>query len=89
MAIVVPTGGQGSPHLVSGQGLTPLAGGRLGQAEGVALGDYHVGVVQQPVDGGGGQGLGHDLVESIWGWDMFVVEDPCWCLQVFAFQRAL
>jgi hypothetical protein len=36
-------------------------------------------VVEQPVDGGGGEGLGHDGVESIRGWHMFVVADlPCY-----------
>ena len=47
----------------SGQGLTPLPASGLGQADGVAGGLADVGVMKQPVDGGGGQGLGHQLVE--------------------------
>ncbi len=42
----------------SGQGLHPLAGGRLGEAVGVGALGEHVGVVQQAVDGGRGQRLG-------------------------------
>ena len=65
---VVPSGGQLSPRRWCwwglAEGLHPLAGGGLGEPEAVTLGDHDVGVVQQPVDGGGGQGLGHDLVES-------------------------
>ncbi|GAA4261424.1 hypothetical protein GCM10022255_094000 [Dactylosporangium darangshiense] len=41
------------------------------EAEAVTLGHDDVGVVQEPVDGGGGEGFGHDLVEAIWGWLMF------------------
>jgi hypothetical protein len=34
--------------------------------------------VQEPVDGRGGEGLGHDGVEAIRGWHMFVLADlPC------------
>jgi hypothetical protein len=40
---------------VSGQG--------LGQADAVAGGLTDVGVVQEPVDGRGGEGFGHELVE--------------------------
>ena len=61
VAIVSPQQGLGRG---SGQGLDPLAGGRLGEP--VALlpvGDDHVGVVQEPVDGRGGHGFGHELVE--------------------------
>ena len=47
----------------SGQGVHPLAGDGLGEAHGVAAGLADAGVVQQPVDGGGGQGLGHEFVE--------------------------
>jgi hypothetical protein len=36
--------------------------------------------VQQPVDGRGGQGLGHDRVESIRGSHMLISKDPDWCL---------
>jgi hypothetical protein len=32
-----------------------------------------VGVVQEPVDGRGGEGLGHELVEGIWNWLRFQV----------------
>ena len=48
---------------VSGQRLHPLAGQGLGEADGLAAGLADVGVVKQPVDGGGGQRLGHQLVE--------------------------
>jgi hypothetical protein len=42
----------------------PLAGGRLRRPLALgAAGTQHVGVVQQPIDGGGGQRLGHQLVE--------------------------
>jgi hypothetical protein len=54
----------------------------LGEADAVAAGLADVGVVQEPVDGGRGQGSRHQLVESIRGWHMFVLADlPC-CLQV-------
>ena len=43
-----------------GQGLHPLAGGRLCEPVAVlVLGDDHVGVMQEPVDGRGRHGLGH------------------------------
>jgi len=32
-------------------------------------------VVEQPVDGGGGQGFGHDRAEPIWGAHMFVLTE--------------
>jgi hypothetical protein len=41
----------------------PLPRGRLGEPVGGALGEDDVGVVEEPVDGGRGQGLGHDRVE--------------------------
>ena len=41
-----------------------LPGDGLGEADAVAAGLADVGVVHEPVDGGGGQGLGHQLVES-------------------------
>jgi hypothetical protein len=49
-------------------------------------------VVHEPVDCGGGQGLGHELVESIRGWHMFALADlPCylwvWCS--FSFSGSL
>jgi hypothetical protein len=45
-------------------GASPPSGGRLGDPVAVgAVGDEHVGVVEQPVDGRGGDGLGHQLVE--------------------------
>lgn len=47
-----------------GQGVHPLAGHGLGESHAVAGGLADVGVVQEPVDGGGGQRLGHELVES-------------------------
>lgn len=75
----VPVGGHGissladssSPCLRSAdlpgllvQGNHPASGGGLAEAEGGALGDDDVGVVQEPVDGRGGEGLGHDGVEA-------------------------
>ncbi len=48
-----------------------LSGDGLGEADAVAAGLADVGVVHEPVDGGGGQGLGHDLVESNRGCHMF------------------
>ena len=42
-----------------GQWPHPLASGCLGEADGVAGGDDDVGVVEQPVDGGVGDRLGH------------------------------
>ncbi len=48
----------------SGQGPHPFAGGRLSEPVAVlAVGDDHVGVVQEPLDGRGGQGLWHQLVK--------------------------
>ena len=41
-----------------------LPGHCLGHPYGVSGGLAHVGVVQEPVHGGGGQGLGHQLVEA-------------------------
>ena len=48
----------------SGQGRHPLPGEGLGQADGLAGGLADVGVVQEPVDRGRGEGLGHQLVEG-------------------------
>lgn len=53
-----PRGGWGSV-----QGRDSFAGGGLGEADAVAGGEYEVGVVHEPVDGGVGDGLGHELVE--------------------------
>jgi hypothetical protein len=65
---ISPTAARFLPAVVEGlglgQGLDPLAGGGLGEPEAVALGDHDVGVVQESVDGGGGEGFGHDLVEA-------------------------
>jgi hypothetical protein len=38
-----------------------------------SAGKDDVGVVQEPVDGGCGQGLGHDGVESNWNWLRFLI----------------
>ena len=46
------------------QGDHSLSGEGLGQPDAVAGGLADVGVVHEPVNGGGGQGLGHELVES-------------------------
>ena len=46
------------------RGVTPLPGGCLGEAVGLdAVGDQDVCVVQEAVDGAGGEGLGHQFVE--------------------------
>ena len=44
----------------------PFASGCLGEPDRVAGGDDDVSVVEQPVDGGGREGLGHQLVERGW-----------------------
>ena len=70
----LPTGGhEFSPRpggrfmSVSGQGPHPFAGGRLREPVAVLpVGDDHVGVMQEPLDGRGREGLGHQLVESGW-----------------------
>ena len=67
----LPAGGQQNCPFVAnrtargsvGQWRHPLAGGGLGEADAVAGGEDDVGVVQEPVDGGVGDGLGHELVE--------------------------
>jgi len=59
--------------LGSGQWPHPLPGEGLGQADGVAGGLADVGVVQEPVDGRGGEGLGHELVEGNWDWLRFLI----------------
>ena len=48
----------------SGEGLHPLAGGRLGEPVALlAVGDDHVRVMQEPVDGRGRHRLWHQLIE--------------------------
>src|SRR6266536_4833235 len=51
-------------------GALPPCRGGSGQVARLVLGDHDVGVARQPVDGGGGGGqrLGHELLEPIWGW---------------------
>ena len=50
---------------VQARGVDPLAGGRLGEPVAVVpVGEQDVGVVEQAVDGGGREGLGHQLVEA-------------------------
>ena len=46
------------------QGRYSFAGEGLGGADAVAAGLAEVGVVHEPVDGGEGEGFGHELVES-------------------------
>ena len=66
------------PGVWLGQGVHPLAGHGLGETHAVSACLADVGVVQEPVDGGGGQCLGHEFVESNWSWHMFVMTDfPC------------
>ncbi|MGH7642940.1 MAG: hypothetical protein ACRENX_08005 [Candidatus Dormibacteria bacterium] len=38
----------------------------LGEALGVAAGQEHVGMVEQPLPGGRGQGPGHDVSKPDW-----------------------
>ena len=64
-------GGRGAAAMValspSVQGRHPFAGGRLCEPVAVlSVGDQDVGVVQQPFDGRGRQGLGHQLVKPGW-----------------------
>ena len=47
----------------SAQRAHPLSGECLGESDAVAAGLADVGVVQEPVDGGGGQGPGHQFAE--------------------------
>jgi putative membrane protein len=54
-----PRGGAGSV-----QGFDAVSCGGLVEAVAVTLGHNDVSVVQEPIDRGGGQGLGHDLVEA-------------------------
>ena len=48
----------------SGQWRHSLSGEGLGEPDGVAGGLADVGVMQEPVDGRGGESLGHELVEG-------------------------
>ncbi len=69
--LFLPAGGQqncpevarNSARRAIGSVVSPLAGGGLGEADGVAGGEHDVGVVQEPVDRRVGDGLGHQLVE--------------------------
>ena len=69
--VELPGGGQQNCPLAArcsargsvGQWRHPLSGGGLGEADAVAGCHDDVGVVQEPVDGGVGDGLGHQLVE--------------------------
>ena len=56
MAIVVPRLGT--------ERCNALAGRRLRQSDAIARREADVGVMQQPIDGSGCQGLGHQLVEA-------------------------
>ena len=48
----------------SPQGHHALPGGGLSEPERFTLRDHDVSMVKEAVDGGGGQGLRHDLVEA-------------------------
>jgi len=67
--LTVPAGGRGfSPPVASGSPRVvevphPLACGGFLQPEGIAINLDDVGMVQEPVHGGGREGLGHDGVE--------------------------
>ena len=70
--VVLPGGGQQNCPVVArcsargsvGQGRDSFAGGGLGEADAVAGGEHDVCVVQEPVDGRVGDGLGHEFVEA-------------------------
>ena len=49
-----------------------MTGDGLGQAHGFAGGLADVGVVQEPVEGRGGQGFRHEFVEPNWNWHTFI-----------------
>jgi hypothetical protein len=51
---------------VLGQWCHPFAAGGLLEPHAVAGGDAEVSVVEEPVDGGPGEGFGHELVEAGW-----------------------
>ena len=55
--------GVGHHRSCSGQWADSFPGEGLGEADAVAGGLADVRVVEQPVDGGGGEGLGHQFVE--------------------------
>jgi len=50
-----------------------LAAEGLGQADRLAAGGAQMGVVHEAVNGGGGKGFGHQLVETNWGSHAFVL----------------
>ena len=59
---------------VLGEWLDPLPGGGLREPVAVLpVGDEHVRVVQQPLDGRRGQALGHQLVKANCSWHRFRV----------------
>src|SRR6266542_2896363 len=67
---------------VVGGGLRDAAEVAAFEPVAVALERDDGGVVDQPVDHGrGDHGVAEDLAPAIWGWVMFVVEDPGSCLQ--------
>ena len=51
---------------VSSEGLDSFAGGGLGEADAVAVGDDDVGVVEESVNERGGDGAGHEFLEPGW-----------------------
>jgi len=53
-----------SPAWCSGQWAHPLTGQGLGQAHAFPGGLTDVGMMEEPVDGRGGEGLGHQLIEG-------------------------
>jgi hypothetical protein len=66
------------------------AGAGLGEAVGVGAGLDDVAAEGEPVHDRRAQpGVGEGLGPPIWGWDMFVVEDPRCCLQSSSVQGAL
>ena len=60
----LPGGGHQTGLGLAADGHHSFPGEGLGQADAVAGGLAHVRVVHQPVHRGGGQGFGHQLIES-------------------------
>jgi hypothetical protein len=58
----------------SGEWCHPLAGEGFGESHGVAVGEHDVGVVEEPVDGGGARALGM-IVSKPEGWRLEVTTE--------------
>jgi hypothetical protein len=69
-------------HWLSGRWSRPgTQAGALALAVGLAVDDELVAGGGEPVDCGLGEQLVvHEAEPFIWGWHMFILEDPGWCL---------